>query len=136
MAAQRFLQGATNTAIAEELRVSVRSVQRWRRSWMEGGPPALSSQGPTSLPRLSRKQFSQLEEELVRGPAAHGWPDKRWTLDRIRVVIGTRFDQTYTVQGVAKLLHRHGWYCRLPAQQSSERIRGEGWTRHPVAKHR
>nr|WP_251015597.1 hypothetical protein [Streptomyces sp. ISL-99] len=35
------------------MRVSVRSVQRWRQAWDEGGPRALGSQGPVSLPRLS-----------------------------------------------------------------------------------
>lgn len=53
--------------IARDLRVSVRSVQRWRQLWDEGGPRALRSQEPASLPRLSEKQFAQLEAELARG---------------------------------------------------------------------
>ncbi|MER7266623.1 helix-turn-helix domain-containing protein [Streptomyces collinus] len=53
--------------IARDLRVSVRSVQRWRQMWDEGGPQALRSQGPASLPRLSEKQFVQLEAELAKG---------------------------------------------------------------------
>jgi transposase len=63
--------------IAKDLRVSVRSVQRWRQAWEEDGPRALRSQGPVSLPRLSEKQFAQLEAELAKGPAAHGWQDQR-----------------------------------------------------------
>ncbi|MFH9738101.1 helix-turn-helix domain-containing protein [Streptomyces roseolus] len=31
--------------IAKDLRVGVRSVRRWRRTWDEGGPRALRSQG-------------------------------------------------------------------------------------------
>ncbi|WP_455351211.1 helix-turn-helix domain-containing protein [Streptomyces sp. SYSU K217416] len=54
-AAERFARGECSTAIARELRVSVRSVQRWRRVWAEGGPRALRSQGPASLPRLSER---------------------------------------------------------------------------------
>ncbi|MCX4617318.1 helix-turn-helix domain-containing protein [Streptomyces mirabilis] len=42
--------------IAKDLRVSVRSLQRWRQAWEEGGPSPLRSQGPASLPRLSDKQ--------------------------------------------------------------------------------
>nr|WP_158717285.1 helix-turn-helix domain-containing protein [Streptomyces sp. NRRL F-4474] len=56
--AKRFALGEASAAVAKDLRVSVRSVQRWRRTWNEGGPRALRSQGPASLPRLSRKQFS------------------------------------------------------------------------------
>ena len=72
-AAERLAQGEASSVIARDLRVSVRSVQRWRRTWDEGGPRALRSQGPASLPRLSEKQFAQLEVvELAKGPAAHG----------------------------------------------------------------
>ncbi|MEU9678031.1 helix-turn-helix domain-containing protein [Streptomyces parvus] len=52
-AAERFAQGEASSVIAKDLRVSVRSVQRWRRTWEQGGPRALGSQGPASLPRLS-----------------------------------------------------------------------------------
>jgi transposase len=76
-AAEGFARGEASSVIAKDLRVSVRSVQRWRQAWDEGGPRALRSQGPASLPRLSEKQFAQLEAELVKGPAAHGWEDQR-----------------------------------------------------------
>ncbi|MFB7029994.1 MULTISPECIES: hypothetical protein [unclassified Streptomyces] len=74
--------------IAEDLRVSVRSVQRWRQMGDEGGPRVLRSQGPASLPRLSQEQFAQLEAELAEGPATHGREDQRWTLSRVKTVIG------------------------------------------------
>ncbi|MFD7719959.1 helix-turn-helix domain-containing protein [Streptomyces sp. NPDC059814] len=90
-AAERFARGEGSTAIARDLRVSVRSVQQWRHTWAEGGPRSLRSQGPASLPRLSEKQFAQLESELAKGPAAHGWEDQRWTLSRVKTVIGRRF---------------------------------------------
>lgn len=120
-AAERFARGEGSTAIAKDLRVSVRSVQRWRRVWATGGPRALRSQGPASLPRLSEKQFAQLEAELAKGPAAHGWEDQRWTLGRIKTVIGRRFHLTYTIQGVRKLLVRNGWSCQVPARRALER---------------
>ncbi|MFK0173869.1 helix-turn-helix domain-containing protein, partial [Streptomyces sp. NPDC090306] len=50
--AERFALGDASSVIARDLRVSFRSVQRWRRTWEEGGPRALRSQGPVSLPRL------------------------------------------------------------------------------------
>ncbi|MCP9945461.1 winged helix-turn-helix domain-containing protein [Streptomyces somaliensis] len=119
-AAERFARGEGSTAIARDLRVSVRSVQRWRHAWAEGGPRSLRSQGPASLPRLSEKQFTQLEAELAKGPAAHGWEDQRWTLARVKTVIGRRFHLTYTIQGVRKLLVRNGWSCQVPARRAME----------------
>ncbi|MFJ3145961.1 winged helix-turn-helix domain-containing protein [Streptomyces halstedii] len=143
-AAERFASGEGSTAIAGDLRVSVRSVRRWRHAWAEGGSRSLRSQGSASLPRLSGRQFAQLESELARGPAAHGWEDQRWTLGRVRTVIGRRFHLTYTIQGVRKRLVRNGWSCQVPARRAMERNddavagwvkevwpRAEGW-RRPV----
>ena len=120
-AADRFARGESSTVIAKELRVSVRSVQRWRRSWSKGGPRALRSRGSASPPRLSEAQFAQLEGELMKGPVAHGWPDQRWTLTRIKTVIGRRFHKSYTIQGVHKLLIRHGFSHQVPARRAVER---------------
>ncbi|MFE0801608.1 hypothetical protein [Streptomyces sp. NPDC058812] len=63
---------------------------------MNSPMPSLRPQGPASFPRLSGKQFAQLEAELAKGPAAHPWEDQRWTLTRVRTVIGRRFHLTYT----------------------------------------
>jgi transposase len=52
-AAERFARGEASSVIAKDLRVSVRSVQRWRLAWETGGSTALRSSGPMSLPRLS-----------------------------------------------------------------------------------
>ncbi|MFF8848042.1 helix-turn-helix domain-containing protein [Streptomyces sp. NPDC015127] len=69
-AAGMFAAGQDNVVIAKELRVSVRSVQRWRRSWRERGPDGLHSRGPASRPKLSDALFAVLEEELDKGPVA------------------------------------------------------------------
>ncbi|MFF3116324.1 helix-turn-helix domain-containing protein [Kitasatospora sp. NPDC057904] len=86
-AAGRFEAGDKTAAIARDLRVSERSVERWRRSWREGGREALRSSGPASVPKLSAAQFIELEEELGRGPTAHGFEDQRWTLARVQSVL-------------------------------------------------
>ncbi|MFJ4633812.1 transposase [Streptomyces sp. NPDC088847] len=131
MAAERFALGEPGSVIAKELRVSVRSVQRWRRSWDKGGPRALRSAGSASPPRLSETQFAQLERELAKGPVAHGWPDQRWTLSRIKAVIGRRFHKSYTLQGVRKLLIRQGFSCQVPARRAVERDEEKvtGWVK-------
>ncbi|MCX4736222.1 winged helix-turn-helix domain-containing protein [Streptomyces sp. NBC_01363] len=120
-AAERFVRGEAGSVIAKDLRVSVRSVQRWRHLWEEGGPGALRSQGPASLPRPSEKQFAQLEAEPTKGPGAHGREDQRWTSARIKTVIGRRLDLTCTIQGVRKMLVRNGWSCQVPARRAMER---------------
>ena len=120
-AAERFALGDESVVIAHDLRVSVRSVQRWRKAWLLDGPRALASKGPASLPLLSDELFAVLVQELAKGAVAHGWPDQTWTLSRIKTLIGRRFHKSYTVQGVAVLLKRHGWSCQVPARRAVER---------------
>ena len=120
-AAERFAAGDDNALIAKDLRVHVRSVQRWHRAWSAGSEAGLLSKGPVSRPILSDELFAVLEQELDKGPVAHGWPDQTWTLSRITTLIGRRFHKSYTPQGVAALLHRHGWSHQVPARRAMER---------------
>lgn len=65
-AAERFAAGASNVEVAKDLRVSMRSVQRWRRAWQDAGTQGLRSAGPVSRPKLSEALFIVLEQELAR----------------------------------------------------------------------
>jgi transposase len=105
-AAERFAAGASNAEVAKDLRVSVRSVQRWRRAWHDAGTEGLRSAGPVSRPKLSEALFTVLEQELAKGPVAHGWPDQTWTLARIKTLIGHRFHKSMTLSAIARMLHR------------------------------
>lgn len=120
-AAELFALGHDNAAIARQLRVSVRSVQRWRQAWEHGGASALESTGPTSRPKLGEALFEVLEQELTKGPVAHGWPDQTWTLARIKTLIGRRFHKSMTLSAIAQMLHRHGYRHQVPARRGLER---------------
>ncbi|MFE4304930.1 winged helix-turn-helix domain-containing protein [Streptomyces sp. NPDC056517] len=120
-AGARFEAGEKTSAIARGLRVSERSVERWRQAWREGDIEALRSAGPTSMPKLSTAQFASLEEELGKGPAAHGFEDQRWTLARVQTVISRRFRLNLSIATVWRLLKRHGWSWRAPARRALER---------------
>jgi transposase len=131
LAGARFARGDRTAEIAAELRVGVRQVEKWRRAWREGGLDALRSTGPVSVERLSPAQWARLERELERGPAAHGWDEGGgWTLVRIKALIGRMFHVGYTVQGVSKLLRRHGWSVQMPVHRAIERDRAavQRWT--------
>ena len=121
-AAERFARGDGISEIARDLRVTEGSVRRWRRAWARGGTAALKSKGPVSREKLSGQQWARLEAELRKGPLAHGFAgDQRWTLGRIKTLIGKLFHVGYTVEGVWKLMRRHGWSCQVPVRQALER---------------
>ena len=72
--------------------------------------------------KLSPQQWARLEAELRKGPLAHGFvDDQRWTLGRIKTLIGKLFHVGYTPEGVWKLMRRHGWPAQVPIRQALER---------------
>lgn len=120
-AVERFKGGQKNAEVAAVLRVSERSVERWRRAWRESGEAGVLTKGSPGRSRLSEAQIARLEHELERGPLAHGWTDQRWTLARIKTAIGRLFHVSYTVEGTWQLLKRHGWSWQQPARRAIER---------------
>ncbi|MFF4248999.1 winged helix-turn-helix domain-containing protein [Streptomyces sp. NPDC001822] len=123
-AVERFEGRQKNSEIAAVLRVSERSVERWRRQWRERGEAGVLSKGSPGRPRLGEAQLARLERELERGrwwPLVPGWTDQRWTLARIKTLIGRLFHVSYTVQGTWLLLKRHGWSWQQPARRAIER---------------
>src|SRR5437773_1535466 len=82
----------------------------------------MSAVEPVSAERLSARQWARLESELGKGPLAHGFAaGQRWTLGRIKTLIGRLFHVGYTVEGTWKLMRRHGWSCQGPVRQAMER---------------
>jgi len=72
-----------------------------------------------------------LKQESAKRPVEHERPDRTRTLSRIKTLIGRRFHKSYTIQGVAALLRRHGWTCQVPARRAIERDQAAvaGWVK-------
>ncbi|WP_370270943.1 winged helix-turn-helix domain-containing protein [Streptomyces sp. V4I8] len=71
---------------------------------------------------LGPAQWECLVRELGGGMLAHGWDEEQgWTLVRIRALVIRLFLVEYTVQGVWKLMRRHGWSPQVPARRALER---------------
>jgi len=90
-----------------------------------------------SRERLSPQQWARLELELRKGPLAHGFAhDQRWTLGRIKTLIGRLFHVGYTIEGTSKLLRRHGWSCQVPVRRAIERDEEAiaVWKAHPTLR--
>ena len=123
-AVERFEQRAPAAVIAAELRVSERSVRRWRRAWLDGGLAGLASRGQAARCRLDEGQLAALDAALDAGPLAAGWTDQRWTLARVRDLVAAKFGVAYTIPGIWYLLRRRGWTCQLGARRAIERDDG------------
>jgi transposase len=120
-AAERFARGDKTADIAADERIGLRQAEKWRSAWRHGGIQAVRSTGPHTRERLTDEQFARLETALAQGPLAHGFADQRWTLARIKTLIGRMFHLSYTAPGVWYLLRRHGGRCLVPARRALER---------------
>jgi len=121
-AGELFGLGWGPTAVARELGVSVSAANQWKRRWRTGGVKALRSSGPRGRTgRLTREQLREVEQELLRGPRAHGYATDLWTCPRVGAVIARRFGVQYSDCNVWKLLRKLGWSCQRPARRAKER---------------
>jgi transposase len=123
-AVSRFEQRVPAVVIAAELRVSERSVRRWRQAWLAGGPAGVASRGQAARCRLDEQQLAALDAALGAGPLAVGWADQRWTLARVRDLVARKFGVAYRVPGSWYLLRRRGWTCQIGACRAIERDDG------------
>nr|WP_258050109.1 winged helix-turn-helix domain-containing protein [Streptomyces finlayi] len=98
---------------------------RWSAGAVSGASrakraPGRRGRGSPRRPRLSADQIAQLERELERGPLSRDCADQRWTLARVRTLIGRLFHVSYTVETTWRLLKHHGWSWRHPARRAIE----------------
>jgi transposase len=71
---------------------------------------------------LSAAQVQKLIARLDEGPAAAGWDeDQRWTLARVRTMIGRMFHVTVSIATVWETLRRAGYTPQQPISRAAER---------------
>jgi transposase len=122
-AAELFAQGRTQAEVARELDVSKQSTSRWQARWQADGAPGLRSRGPTGRrPKIADDQLGAIQQALLEGALAHGFPTDVWTLDRIAVVIQGLTGVALSNPSVWRLLRgRLGWSVQRPQRQAKER---------------
>lgn len=118
-----FAAGKSAPQVAAELEISTKSAYAWLRAWKTGGEQALASKGaPGPDPVLSEALVQKLIAKLEQGPAAAGWDeDQRWTLARVRTLIGRMFHITVSIATVWETLRRAGYTPQQPILRAAER---------------
>jgi transposase len=133
-AAVMFAGGMSAVQVASALEVSTKSAYTWRRAWTAGGEQAVASRGAPGPDRwLSQIQVRRLVVVLRDGPAAAGWvEDRRWTLARVRTLMGGMFHITVGITTVWQVLHRAGFTPQHPVARAVERDEHaiERWRRY------
>src|SRR6201981_709746 len=125
-AARRSEQRVPAAVIAAQLRVSERSVRRWRQAWQAGGEAGLASRGQAAQCRLDEQQLVALDLVLEAGALGAGGAEQRVRLARVRDLVAGKFRVQYTIPGIWYLLQRRGWPCQIGARRAIERDDGAG----------
>jgi transposase len=122
-AAELFTQGRTQAEVAHELDVSRQSASRWHARWQADGTAALGTRGPTGrCPKVPDSALEPIEQALLEGALAHGFPTDVWTLERIALVIQGLTGVALSNPSVWRLLRgRLGWTVQRPTRRASER---------------
>jgi transposase len=120
-AVERFVAGERPLTIAPALGMSYEAVRVWYRRWQADDAALLEVKRRGRSARLSSVQLEQLQQELLRGPTAHGYHTELWTLERIAVVIRRVFGISYHPAHISKVLHALGWSCQKPQRRAKER---------------
>jgi transposase len=121
-AAALFARRVPQAEVMRELGVSRQNVSRWYRRWQQGGEEALRSQGaPGPSPRVTPEQLTKVEQILLAGARAAGFPNDLWTLPRVAQVIEQHTGVAHHPGHVWRLLRRLGWSVQRPARRAVER---------------
>lgn len=122
IAGKLLLKGKGVREVARLVDAAPSSVSRWKRELEPGGLEALRAKPhPGRSPRLTAEDKQQLEEILLRGAPAAGFPTDLWTLARVTQVIEREFGVKYHPGHVWYILTDMGWSCQKPERRARER---------------
>jgi putative transposase len=112
----------TQVAVAKKYNVTLRALQFWMAAYRKDKKKGLESKPTPGAPRrLSAGQIAALEEFLLKGAKAAGFPNDLWSCPRIRDLIEKKFGVSYHVDHIGRLLSRLGWSPQRPEKQAIER---------------
>jgi transposase len=113
-AAALFAQGIPNSSVARQLGVARQTAVSWRARWRTGGAAALQYRRGRQ-PAIPDSQLPQIEQALLQGPAAHGFPGEVWSAPQVAEVIEQLTGVRLTPSPVKRLLReRLGWTVHRP----------------------
>ena len=114
-------QGEAPAVVARILGVRRTSLHRWRK--MARQTDGLAAKPPSGAKRrLCDAQLAELEQLLLKGAPAHGFPNELWTADRVALLIQRHFGVKYHPEHVRAILRRRlDWTSHKPQRRARQR---------------
>jgi transposase len=122
IAAKLLQEGKGIREVARLVGASPSAVHRWKQTLAEGGPEALKAKPHPGRPaELNAEQRAKLEQLLLEGPLAAGFPTDLWTLARVAQVIECHFGVKHHPGHVWRILRDMDWSPQKPERRARER---------------
>jgi transposase len=122
LAVQRVLEGETQVAVAESLKVSTRSVSKWMMLYRLHGVSSLKLQPHPGAPRkLSDEQEAQVIVWMNGPTKTHGFDAELWTSPMICEVIKETFPIEFHPEYFCRWLRQRDFTPQVPTFDASQR---------------
>ena len=125
--------GATQAEAAKQVKVILRTVQRWWKLYRDHGIDGLKSTKATGRPcRLKKRETEKLKKILIKGAVAAGFPNELWTSKRVLSVIKSEFGADYHANHLPRLLRSLGFTPQRPQREAAEKnhVQIKKWVRY------
>lgn len=97
-------------------------MRRWNAAFRHAGDAGIASKPAPGRPSaLDAKDKRRLEQWLLKGARAFGYPTDLWTCRRVNELIRDRLGADYHVDHVGRLLPALGWSLQKPTRRALER---------------
>lgn len=114
--------GLQPVEVAKKLKVSRRSVRRWKADFQKRGPEAIKARpSPGRPPKLNTQAKKELEKRLLKGAKAAEFPSNLWTYPQVAKLIYSCFGILYHSDHIGRLLHSLGWITQKPHRKTTVR---------------
>lgn len=113
-------EGRSQKSIANLTECSQSWVSKVIQRHRQHGAAGLKIKGkaPGNAPRLSKAQLETLRGLLVEGALRHGFETDNWSRERIAQLIKDKFEVTYHVSHMSKLMRQIGFTLQKPHAKS------------------
>ena len=120
-AGRLLLKGVAQADVARRVGVTRTTVSTWNRELEKDGLDGLRAGVRGRPSKLSERQRSELQEGLLRGALAEGFPTELWTLARVGVLIERLSGHRYSESQVWRILTGLGFSFQRPTSRALER---------------
>lgn len=101
-------EGHRPNQVAEWLGEHTRTLERWRKRFVDNGLDGLMDEtSPGRPPKLSNEEWTRLQEELSLPPTSFGLEGRKWQGKLLQIHLAERYGIDFSLRQCQRLLKQH-----------------------------